>query len=120
MLVVTIRNARQQTRFSHGSGSLLLGRRPDARRPHLVIDDDAVLQEHLQLEAVSGSTVRIENLGREDIPLRNAPRLGSGEHREMPVPTQFRIGNTDVEVAAEAATASSPGHGAGAAGATSL
>ena len=102
VLVVTVHNIRQRVRFPHDAGPLVLGRRPDPALRHLVVDDAALSARHLRIEAVSASVVRIENLTDADISVHDAAKLRPGVPTEIRSPARLRIGNTDVEIAAEA------------------
>jgi serine phosphatase RsbU (regulator of sigma subunit) len=100
MLVIYVRNRRQQGQLRHGSGPLELGRGP--ARPDKVrycIQDPTVSKDQLRVEELSNGQLRIENLSTKNhVTLGDGASIAPGAASEIGLPARLTAGNTLIEV----------------------
>ena len=102
MLHVQVRNERQEQRVSHESGPLLIGRAPEGEGAKLVVEDLRVSRRQLRIEALSGGSVRLENLGK-DVRLDDGSVLPRGSSRDIALPVSLRVGHTTLDLSVDSA-----------------
>jgi adenylate cyclase len=101
MLVIRVRNGKQDEHVRHAEGPLEFGRASRRQLPRFVIDDDFVSRDHLQIEERPGNCVRVCNLSQTNpIHPADGPAIPTGASRELPTPVRLRVGGTTIDIEA--------------------
>jgi serine/threonine protein kinase len=105
MLQIHISNKREQQQqqlLEHPSGPIEFGRGPRRENgpPRCVIQDDLYLsKDHLRVEEISGSQIRITNLSqRNPVWLSDNSTVAPGLERELPLPVRLTVGETVIAI----------------------
>jgi len=101
MLQIHVSNARERQQFEHAMGPLEFGRGPkrDAT-PRCVIQDDLyVSKDHVRIEEMAASRIRIENLSqRNPIWLADSTTIAPAGNRDVILPARLTVGETVIAV----------------------
>src|SRR5689334_1825016 len=99
MLHFSISNKDVQSRFDHDSGPVEFGRAAGGAYPRCVIDDSYISANHLRVEELPGSRVRLTNLSqRHPVPLADGRAVEVGAICEVSLPVRATIGITVIEI----------------------
>lgn len=101
MLSIVVRNQRQNQQLVHADGPLEFGRGPqreEVRR--ILVEDIAVSRDQLSVQELPAGRIRIKNLSyKKEVTLEGAATLEVQESREIALPVQLKVGDTDIEIA---------------------
>src|SRR5438132_2239391 len=101
MLQFHVSNKREQQQFEPAAGPIEFGRGPRRdQAPRCVIHDDLyVSKDHVRVEELPGSQLRIENLSaRNPIWLGDNSTIAPGDHRELTLPARLTVGETVIAI----------------------
>ncbi|HEX5272332.1 MAG TPA: ATP-binding protein [Gemmataceae bacterium] len=110
MLRLTVSNGQERYHLEHAAGPIELGRNPKAGDvARCVIRDPFVSKDHARLEEMPGGFLHVENLSTKlPIMLDTGTAIPTGGTSNLPLPARLILGETLVEVEADASDTISP------------
>jgi adenylate cyclase len=101
MIRVYVRNAAQNQQFDASADAFELGRGPQRDLPRITIQDQSVSRDQLRIERLDGGRVRLRNLSQNrSVLLAGGAGLGVGASSELTLPTNLRVGDTEITLSA--------------------
>jgi adenylate cyclase len=99
MLLIAVSNKNESVRLEHLEGPLEFGRVQRDGYPRVVLHDNYVSSSHLRVEELEGGILQITNLSeRNPVDLSDGTTFMSGEVREVTLPTEITIGESQIEI----------------------
>ena len=109
MLHVELNNQSQSLKFVHSQGPLEFGRGAGTGAvKRCVVYDKYFSKDHVRIEEISGSQVRVTNLSqRVHISLSDDATIDIGACRDLALPAQLRAGSTSIDLRSNGSAADS-------------
>lgn len=99
MLSIRVVNERQDRQVEHAAGPLEFGRGPQQQVARCVVEDPFASRDHLQIEELPSSRLRVKNLSaKQPLAMPAGAPLGPGATCEVDLPVALVIGKTTLEI----------------------
>ncbi len=100
MISLTVANRIENQQLTHPAGPLEVGRGPKrGGTARVMVQDGFVSRDHLKIEEMPNSVVRVENLSaRTPVAVDNQSLLTPGQSCDCPLPVRLGVGETVIDV----------------------